>query len=280
MDKSWVIIGLLLCIVVLVYFRRRESFGQQIPHTIWTYWDTEEIPDMVQKCMATWKKNNPEWEVVLLTKDNLKKYLPNIDIFKLKFADTPARTSDFIRLHILAQYGGVWSDATSIIPKPLDWIDGILNQNPECEYMGYYKEGNTTRPEFKSIESWFFACTPWSNFVSKWRDEFTRMNDFNSIGDYVDSIKAEGVDLQNIGDYEYLTIYVSCQRVLQKQMGPEQIKNKIHLFKLEDDQKHMGGDMKELCTTDTIPPVIKFTRFERNIIDTDRRLECIFERFK
>ena len=280
MDKSWIIIGLLVCIVIILIFKRVEKFGQQIPRTIWTYWDSPDVPEMVQKCMNTWKKNNPDWDVVLITPENLSKYVPDVDILNLKFADSPARISDFIRLHVLAQYGGVWSDASSIIPMSLNWVDEILDKNPECEYIGYYKQGNTTRDEYKSIESWFFACTPWSSFVSKWRDEFMRMNEYKTINDYVQSVKSEGVDLQKIHDYEYLTIYVACQRVLQKQMTPDEITNKIHLFKLEDHQRHMGGEMRDLCTTEDVPPVIKFTRFERAIIDTDRRLECIFERFK
>jgi hypothetical protein len=267
---------LLSLAIILVFLLILTIQGSKIPKHIWTYWDTTEIPEMVQKCLSTWKKNNPDYEITILNRENLSTYIPDVDIFNLKFADSPARISDFIRLYVLSKYGGIWIDASSIVPKSLNWISDLGSQ---IDYIGYYKESNTTMEHHKSIESWFFACPPRSNFVSKWRDEFMRMNDYNSISDYVKSVQDEGVNLQNIGDYEYLTIYVACQRVLQKLMTVDEIKRSLYLIRQEDHQTHMHGNLDVLCT-DKRPnaPVIKFTRFERQEIES-KKMNCIFDNY-
>jgi len=97
----WVI-AVVVVVLFLLWVRRQEPFtSQEIPKTIWTYWDSEDLPDFVSKCIAKWRRLHPDWTIVVLNPKNLKDYLPETDIFKLKFADTKPRQSDFVRLHIL-----------------------------------------------------------------------------------------------------------------------------------------------------------------------------------
>ena len=264
------IILFVIVVALLILIIKPNKF----PSKIWTYWDSEDLPEIVTKCTSNWKHKNPGYEIILLNKDNLKYYLPEIDIFSLKFADTPARTSDFIRLCILSKYGGVWCDATCIMSSDLTWAENIINNSSTCEYVGYYKDENTTNQDYKSIESWFFVCPEDSSFVKLWRDEFMRLNTFDSIDEYVKSVADEGVDLQRIGDTNYLTIYVACQRVMQKLMSVPEIKNKLHLLKLEDDLKPPS----ELCkSSNSVAKIIKFSRFERSSVSPST-FNCVLDK--
>lgn len=284
MDIKVILITLLSLLVVwLLWSRRHEGFSNEIPKTIWTYWDDNSPPELVTKCVAKWKELNPSWSVVTLTRDTVKNYISDVDIFGLKFSDTAPRRSDFVRLHVLAKYGGVWTDATVAPTKSVDWV----NEVGPYEYIGYYRKGVTTRPEYPVIESWFFACPPGSKFVSKLRDEMMSMNNLEKESDYKKDIESRGIDIQNIPQPDYLNIYLSAQAVMQKQMTPEEIREKIYVKPSEDGPfKHSVTNdwdptesMRSLCRTnkEDLPEMIKIYGNERRAIEGNSELKCMYK---
>ena len=272
----WVVILVVVVLVVLLLWARlQEPF---IPKTIWTYWDSEELPEFVSKCIDKWRRLHPDWSITVLNPKNLKDYLPETDIFKLKFADTKPRQSDFVRLYILPKFGGVWADASVIPTRSWDWV--IEEQKKKgSDFIGYYRQGATTKSEYPVIESWFFACPKDSVFVSKLRDEMMTMNSLENEADYKENVKARGVDIQNIPQPDYLNIYLSAQAVMQTQMTTDEIRNKIHVYPSEDGPfKHSvtndwkpAESVKSLCTLETteMPEMIKIYGNERRAMESD-----------
>lgn len=280
----WVVVlAVVLLVVLLLWVRRQEPFtNQEIPKTIWTYWDSEDLPEFVSKCIDKWRRLNPDWSVTVLNPKNLKDYIPETDIFKLKFADTKPRQSDFVRLHVLPKFGGVWADASVIPTRSWDWV--IEEQKKKgSDFIGYYRRGATTNSEYPVIESWFFACPKGSNFVSKMRDEMMTMNSLENEADYKENVKARGVDTQNIPQPDYLNIYLSAQAVMQTQMTTDEIRNKIHVYPSEDGPfKHSvtndwkpAESVKSLCALETteMPEMIKIYGNERRAMESDPELK-------
>ena len=281
----WAVVLAVLVVVVLLllWARRQEPFtSQEIPKNIWTYWDSEELPDFVSKCIDKWRRLHPDWSITVLNPANLKEYLPETDIFKLKFADTKPRQSDFVRLHILPKFGGVWADASVIPTRSWNWV--IEEQKKKgSDFIGYYRQGATTKSEYPVIESWFFACPKGSNFVSKLRDEMMTMNSLENEADYKEHVKARGVDIQNITQPDYLNIYLSAQAVMQTQMTTDEIRNKIHVYPSEDGPfKHSvtndwkpAESVKSLCALETtdMPEMIKIYGNERMAMESDPALK-------
>ena len=278
----WVVILTVLVVAVLwlLWVRRQEPYtDKEIPKTIWTYWDSEDLPDFVSKCIDKWRRLHPDWTITVLNPMNLKDYLPETDIFKLKFADTKPRQSDFVRLHVMPKYGGVWSDASVVPTRSWDWV----RDEKGSDFVGYYRKGSTTKPDYPVIESWFFACPKGSNFVSKLRDEMMTMNSLEKEADYKDNVKARGVDTQNIPQPDYLNIYLAAQAVMQTQMTPEEIKNKIKVYPSEDGPfKHSVSNdwkpaesVKSLCALETtqMPEMIKIYGNERRAMESDPELK-------
>ena len=222
---------LVICIIIGSYKKYKESFTQEddkgIPKIIWTYWNTEELPEFIQKCIATVKKHNPSWQVNIVNDDNIKNYI-DVDINQYKFIDSHARRSDVIRCLILAKYGGVWSDASIIMYKHLEELP--LKQ---YEFIGYYLDGFTTNMDYPVLESWFFACVPGCKFMQLWKDAFLDINNFDSVELYLEHIKAT-TDLQKLHNPAYLTIHAAAQYVLQNKMSKYEIKEKMHFLKAED----------------------------------------------
>jgi hypothetical protein len=281
MDPKVVMITLLvLCVVWLLVAKRQERFSNEIPKTIWTYWDDDTPPELVSKCINKWKALHPSWQMVVLNRDMVKSYVPDVDIFSLKFADTAPRRSDFVRLHVLAKYGGVWTDASVFPTKSVDWVREV----GPYDYIGYYRKGVTTRPEYPVVESWFFACPPGSNFVSKLRDEMMTMNKLDKESDYKKNIESRGIDIQNIPQPDYLNVYLAAQAVMQKEMTPEEIKRKIYVKPSEDGPfKHSVTNnwdpekaMKSLCTSE-LPEMVKIYGNERRAIEGNSELKCVYK---
>jgi hypothetical protein len=289
MIQEILIVILILTVVWLIWARQQESFTlDEIPKTIWTYWDTEELPEFIQKCIDKWKQMNFGWEIKVLNPKNFSEYIPDVDIFSFKFANSKPRQSDFVRLYVLAEYGGVWCDASIVPQTSFEWV--IDEQKKRgVEFIGYYREGSTTKPEYPVIESWFFACIPGSDFVTKWRDELCVMNTLEKESDYKDNVKGRGVDIQDTPQPDYLNVYLSAQAVMQTQMTPEEIKSKIYVLPAEPGPfKHSvetnwdpPKSMQWLCDQEKpeLPDMIKIYGNERRAIDADETLKCSYKIF-
>lgn len=203
---EYIIFIIIIIILAILFIYRDYNIA---PKIIWTYWD-KNIPKTVKMCMEGWKKYNPEYEIILLTKKNFFSYI-NIPIeisSHPNFNDTPQRFADLVRIYALAEHGGIWIDSSVILKSPLNWMFPKY-----AEFSGFYIESFTkTTPV---IENWFMACNKGSPFIRLWRDEFTKMADYINVEKYVESRKKLGVDFEKIKDPIYLAMHVAAQKVLQ-----------------------------------------------------------------
>lgn len=101
-----------------------QNSGLLEDEKIWVLWlqGESQMPSIPRMCYASIVKNSCGHEVVLLTKDNLRKYI-NIDNRILSFFEkgiiTPSHFSDILRMELLGKYGGFWIDATMYLVRPL-----------------------------------------------------------------------------------------------------------------------------------------------------------------
>lgn len=90
---------------------------------VWMCWwqGLENAPDLVKACVASVQKNAGNHEVTIITLENYKEYIDVPGWLEQKFNSgviTPTNFSDYLRLSLLAAYGGVWLDATFFCGKP------------------------------------------------------------------------------------------------------------------------------------------------------------------
>ena len=91
---------------------------------IWVLWwqGEEKAPDIVKACIQSIRKNANGHEVIILSKENYQSYVTLPDkIIKKHDAGIIGHAfySDMIRLDLLANYGGLWIDATVFISQPI-----------------------------------------------------------------------------------------------------------------------------------------------------------------
>ena len=263
MPFSSNVLAIILAIVLLLSILYCYSYNT-IPAIIWTYWDDDEIPEVVQKCIHSWSHHNPTFRVIVLSPKNLKNYI-NINLKDISFNDSPARESDIVRLLVLEKYGGVWSDATIFITQPYPF-----SLRSQYEFIGYYLDGFTSRKEFPVLESWFFATVPNGEFITKWRRAFFKLEDHNSAEDAVKSVQEQGIDIQKIINPKYLYIHVAAQQVIQT----NNVKRTMKFMKAEDGPfKYVSSNgwdsiksLEDLCNGNHRTDIIKFRGSERVVL--------------
>jgi hypothetical protein len=269
------IIAVASLVIFAVMAIERKNYNK-IPKKIWTYWDNpDKIPKTVKMCMESWKKYNPDYEIILLTRKNYKGYI-NIptDISSHVHFRSPHLFIDLLRLWTLTEHGGIWCDPTILMNSPLngDWLFPKY-----AEFSGFYIDTFTQLKDSPVIEPWFLAANKGSQFIRKWRDEFTQIVYFQSVSEYINGRKKMGVDFQKIPNPDYLAGHIAVQKVLQIDKYP---RDTLILKKAEDgpfkylvDAKWNTDKALRLACSSQIYkiPIIMFRKEER--IELDNQIE-------
>jgi len=108
-----------------------------------------QAPWLVQRCIASWRHHNPDWNLILLDKSSVVRYVDTSII--PSHLELPHQ-SDLIRLQLLAGYGGVWADPTTLCRYPLNcWVDHYSSSG----FFAFQRPGRD-----RLIANWFLACQP------------------------------------------------------------------------------------------------------------------------
>jgi hypothetical protein len=135
----------------------------KIPKKIWIMWlqGLEQAPRVVQECYESWKRLNPNWDITFLNEANLHEYVDLQPILAKQPLLEKQALSDIIRIKLLAQYGGVWIDATCYCQTPLDdW----LNEVTETGFFAFYKPVKSSL-----LAAWFLAASQANPLIVQWK---------------------------------------------------------------------------------------------------------------
>lgn len=147
---------------------------EDIPKILWTYWQAAPPPSFVQACLANWRRFAPDHELRLLDRGSLSTWLPTL---RADFDTLPAyRQADWLRIQLLARHGGVWMDASTLLSRDLGWLHGARRCHA-AEYVGFYIDRYSTRPELPIVENWFMASVPGGGFATALAAAFDRALD-------------------------------------------------------------------------------------------------------
>lgn len=99
-----------------------QSFDNRM---IWVCWLQGEanMPDIVRTCYNSVKANANGREVVLITNENVEKYISIPKFIKDKVNNgkmSRTHLADYIRISLLKNYGGLWIDATVFVSNKIN----------------------------------------------------------------------------------------------------------------------------------------------------------------
>lgn len=204
--------------------------NQAIPKIIWTYWNQAQPEAFVLQCIDSWRRHCSDYEVRLVHPDNLDQWVSAVALPPAFAQLHPTKQSDWLRLYLVARYGGFWLDASTLLTTSLDWMTAAAVSAPE--FCGFYLEKFTREPRYPVIESWAFGAPAGGVFITAWQREFHQALIEEGTQAYLARQQAlPGWEqlLQGIRDPHYLLIHIAAQQVLQR---TPQVR--MALYKAED----------------------------------------------
>jgi hypothetical protein len=105
----------------------KQNTSETKIYNVYTYWHDENLPVFNKYCIDTWKKHNPDFNIIVLNDTTIHEYIKEfpINIDKL----IKQHKSDYIRTYLLYHYGGIWLDSSIILKTSLDNIFNFDNIN-------------------------------------------------------------------------------------------------------------------------------------------------------
>lgn len=195
------------------------------PRVIWSFWDKDDVPDLVRACAHSWRLFHPDFAVVMLKPSSLPAL--GLDLDKdFAWATTPARKADVVRCHVVAAYGGVWLDASMLLSQPLAFVQGVLTERGP-DFTGFFI-ARDTQPCWPVVENWAFAARPGAVFMQRWRTVFFDVpNHAGGVREALhELVHVKHVNVRAIGGTHYLFMHVAAQAVLQQ--APHNLS--LHVF--------------------------------------------------
>ena len=88
------------------------------------YQGLAESPPLVQICVHSWRRFNPDWKVIVLDRSSLTSWIDPREVPNNRSDLSLQQLSDLARIGVLQRYGGIWVDATVFCLRPLaEWFD-------------------------------------------------------------------------------------------------------------------------------------------------------------
>lgn len=271
-SKLLFLLLVILTLIAILYYNTTIY-----PKIIWIYWDSKELPRVVQQTRDYNKDKFKGWDVRWLNDTTVNQYIPANMYPNNYITLIPAHKSDWIRLYLLHTYGGCWLDA-GIIINSKEAFDDIYNQSIlKTSQLTVFKT-SASKATFKHssgvdlplvIDNWYILCPKNSLIVKMWFDEFTYAINIGLLN-YKRQVINEGTDISKIHfkneEDVYLTEHICIQHILQKKVKTLPSMYILHsadsMFKLQDICKWKHDCIIDKLNNDPISrqlPYIKLT---------------------
>lgn len=181
---------------------------------IWVLWwqGEEQAPQVVKACIASIRKHAGSRRIIVITRDNVRKYaqLPDYIYTKLNAGNiTLTHFSDILRFNLLRHHGGLWMDATLFVTKPLDpsryfgsfftcsgYPDPSYFFVTKGQWTGFFIGGSPNEPLFSFMDDFFQLYWQENDnlidyFLIDYALDYARAHHIGSLADWVDHEKGK-----------------------------------------------------------------------------------------
>uniref|UniRef100_A0A7S4QZA6 Uncharacterized protein n=1 Tax=Alexandrium monilatum TaxID=311494 RepID=A0A7S4QZA6_9DINO len=170
-----------------------EMYGKVGEKTIWAYWyhpDTCEsstscvLPPVVQLCSETIRRNKGSFDFRIVHMDEVDKYVNRMELPMRWRELIPAHQKDSLMNALLARYGGVAMDISTILLRPLDdyWEEMVSRG---ATFMGYmYRLNGMPWRHAETTSVWFLMSRREGLFSTAVRNQVIGMGDRHETGAY------------------------------------------------------------------------------------------------
>ena len=258
MKRIFLIIFIITIILCIIFYLLNIFLGTEkdkkyikenfydyyiLPKKIYAYWDNLDENKLIQKFTENWRKKIPDsWEIIILDKNSVKDYVSRE--FMKKYSRLESfRFSDFLRLDLLKNNGGVWMDISTLILTG-DFLDTYRNEMIDKRYDVCFYEfpSRTVNKNNPYLENWFIMAPKNSRFINDLYTEFNKSFEMGFVKYKNKVLIPSGTNLEQTIGYSnrtYLMQHAIANYLIHT--GKEyniNIKNALNsMFKLQDKLK-------------------------------------------
>lgn len=192
----------------------KEPDKTEVPKIIWAYWhDLENMSPLIKAIINSWKKTQCDFIINVLDKNNLKDYLPELNISNYKDLHI-ANFSDIIRLNLLLKFGGVYLDCSVILQQNLLKYYQITVEN-HLDLLCFEGFGHMNK-YLPITESWFLIAKPNNIFVRNWLSVLDKAFLSSNYENYFKKFHNEEYLSIHENGRSYLSVYIASQVAMKK----------------------------------------------------------------
>lgn len=168
-------------------------YGKVPEKTIWAYWyhpkdcrtaSNCSLPPVVQLCSETIERNRGSFSFKIVHRDEVEKYVNRMELPMRWDELIPAHQKDSLMNALLARYGGVALDISTILIRPLDDLwSNMLAQGATFRGYMYRLNGDPWR-HAESTVVWFLMSRREGIFTAAVRNQVIGMGDRKETGRY------------------------------------------------------------------------------------------------
>lgn len=139
------------------------------PRIIWWCWlqGEENAPKLCRACLASLRKNLPDFEVRVITAQNMWNYITVPDFIKRKYEKgkiSHTHFSDILRTCLLCEHGGSWIDSTvfctgyhsKILTKQLFYFSNLKRRDCSIEFSNWMISACKNHPVLLALRTLLF----------------------------------------------------------------------------------------------------------------------------
>jgi len=223
-SKSLIIILLFFCMIILIAYlnknRLLENFCDK--PILWSYWENKKgkkMPAYIKLCYKTFKKNCADlYDIKILNEKTVNIYLPDLrkDINKLPLA----QKSDYIRICLLYNYGGLWLDADTCVITNLSEILDKFNEgynfigfgcSPKRCIYGYPRPSNQAMASLKKTKLMKYCLDDLNKKLDDYFDNKITLTYFD-LGKHIIWEQIEKLDWDEKRKYYHFPSYADGSR--------------------------------------------------------------------
>ena len=168
-----------------------------LPKRIYTFYDNP--TDIIKAHYDTWKRKLPDWEIILIDNSNLYDIVDHAFIDKYVKLDS-IKFSDFLRVYLLKENGGVWLDGGIFITSPFlnqYYNEMINNKYDSCLYEYTIKSVKHNNKLIPHIDNWFMMSKKNSKYMTDVFNEFTKAYEIGFLNYKKNVLIANNINLTN-----------------------------------------------------------------------------------
>lgn len=193
-------------------------------------------PELIKDCILTWKKYLPEYKIVQWNENNFK--VEEFDFVYKAFNDRKwAFVSDYTRLWILYNYGGIYLDTDMEILKPLDdLLENFSFGGLEDDQIGFGIWGCRKGDKFIGEVLNYYNNLNYDDYKNNLKDlaipiHLTKVAKKNGYKDDVNLISNDSMDSIAVEDLKEIEGYEEIHH--SKDISDEEGVEKFHDKKIE-----------------------------------------------